>query len=259
MFVHGQWPSVPFRRVFDRALLGTALLGLWPLLRAVGIRSWNELGYVPSRRWWRQCLAGLLTGVGSFALAGGLLLLLQFRSLDLPEARAHQLVGFALTGVVVAVIEETFFRGGLQNTVQRASNPWLAVVATSAVYSVVHFLKPKGAGVAYADVNWLSGFDYLGQILTRSWRTPGFGVGFVTLWLAGCILGLALVRTRALYFSMGIHAGWIFTLKTYAALTDAVIRRTWWGGAALVDNALVWPFLVVVLWLCWKKLKPLPS
>jgi hypothetical protein len=70
-------------------------------------------------------------------------------------------------------------------------------------------------------------------------------VGFVTLWLAGCILGLAFARTRALYLSMGIHAGWVFTLKTFAWLT---------AGASLVDSALVWPVLLAVLWLCWKKL-----
>ena len=72
-------------------------------------------------------------------------------------------------------------------------------------------------------------------------------VGFVTLFLAGCVLGLGFTRTRALYLSIGIHAGWVFTLKTYAALTHTSGPRTWWGGAALVDNMLVWPILVGVL------------
>jgi len=257
--VHLRMPTVPFRRVFDRSLLGVALIGLWPLLRCLGIRTWGQLGYRKSPAWWHQSAAGLLTGVGSFSLAGGLLLLLQLRSVNLPEANLRPLFGFVLTGVVVAILEETFFRGGLQGAVQRASNPWLAIITASAVYSIVHFLKPKGAGIADVNVNWLSGFEYFGQILTRSWGTPGVAVGFVTLWLAGCVLGLAYVRTSALYFSIGIHAGWVFTLKTYAWLTDATGRRTWWGGAALVDNVLVWPVLIVVLWLCWRKIKPLPS
>ena len=257
--VHPQMPTVPFRRVFDRSLLGAALIGLWPLLRCLGLRSWGELGYRKSPAWWHQSAVGLLTGVGSFVLAGGLLLLLHLRSLNLPEMNLRPWFGFVLSGVAVAVLEETFFRGGLQGAVQRASNPWLAVITTSAIYSIVHFLKPKGAGIADGNVNWLSGFDYLGQILTRSWRAPGVAVGFVTLWLAGCVLGFAYVRTGALYFSIGIHAGWVFTLKTYAWLTEATGRRTWWGGATLVDNVLVWPVLVLVLWLCWKKLKPLPS
>ena len=128
---------------------------------------------------------------------------------------------------------------------------------TSIVYSAVHFLKPKGAGITAVDVNWLSGLEYLGQVFARSGQAPGVAVGIVTLWLAGCVLGLAFARTRALYLPMGVHAGWVVTLKSYAWLTDANGPRTWWGGAALVDNVLVWPVLVFVLWLSWKKLEPL--
>lgn len=239
--VHPHLLDVPFRRVFDRVLLVVALAGLWPLLRTLGIRSWNELGYVRSTGWWRQALTGLAIGTGSLAVAGALLLAFGFRSFESPAGMP--LLNFLLAGIAVAIVEETFFRGGVQGALQRATNLPVAIVLASAVYSIVHFLKPKGAGIV--DVNWLSGFDYLGQIFARSWHAPGMAVGFVTLWLAGCILGLAFARTRALYLSMGIHAGWVFTLKTFAWLT---------AGASLVDSALVWPVLLAVLWLCWKKL-----
>jgi len=94
------------------------------------------------------------------------------------------------------------------------------------------------------DVNWLSGFDYLGQIFARSWHAPVCG-GIRHLWLAGCILGLAFARTRALYLSMGIHAGWVFTLKNICVAHRRRVAR---------GHALVWPVLLAVLWLCWKKL-----
>ena len=103
----------------------------------------------------------------------------------------------------------------------------------------------KSAGID--SLHWHSGFDYLAQVLTRSWSAPGVVVGFVTLFLAGGILGLAFARTGALYLPIGIHAGWVFTLKTYAALTDPTGPRTWWSGAGLVDNALVWPILLGLL------------
>ena len=257
--VNPRLTEAPFRRVFDRVLLGVALVGLWPMARSLGIRSWREIGYVRAPGWSRNVVTGLALGIVSFAVAGGLLVMLGLRSFASPVGGGGQLLGFLLAGVAVAIVEETFFRGGLQSVLSRQSNAVTAIVVTSVVYSAVHFLKPKGAGVSAADVNWLSGFDYLGQVLARSWRAPGLAVGFVTLGLAGCILGLAYARTRALYFSMGIHAGWVFTLKTYAWLTDATGKRTWWGGSALVDNVLVWPVLLLVLWLCWKKLKPLPA
>lgn len=253
---HPHMAGVPFRRVFDRVLLVAALAGLWPLLRTLGIRSWGELGYTRTANWWPQILTGLAVGIGSFAAVGGLLVLLGLRTFVSPAGGVMQVAGFGLTGIGVALIEETLFRGGLQGAMHRSASLLTAVVLTSVIYSAVHFLKPKGAGIAAGEVNWLSGFVYLGQVFARSSQAPGVAVGFVTLWLAGCILGLAFARTRALYLSMGIHAGWVFTLKTYAWLTDAIAKRTWWGGATLVDNALMWPVLVIVLWLCWKKLKP---
>jgi membrane protease YdiL (CAAX protease family) len=245
LLLHPYLTDVPFRRVFDRVILIVALVGLWPLLRALGIRSWGELGYPRMAGWWRKVLIGLAMGIGSLAVAGGLLLGFGYRSFQSPTGLP--LLNYLLTGIIVAIIEETFFRGGVQTALQRATNLPVGIGLASAVYSIVHFLKPKGAGIV--DPNWLSGFEYLGQVLTRSWHAPGVAVGFVTLWLAGSILGLAFARTSALYLPMGIHAGWVFTLKTFGWLTD---------GASLVDNALVWPVLLLMLWLCWKKLRPAP-
>lgn len=260
--IHPHLPGIPFRRVFDRVVLGVALAGLWPLLRALGIRTWSGVGFVRTRAWWRQACIGLALGVGSFSLAGVLLVVLGLRVVT-GTTGFGSLAGFLVVGVVVGLVEETFFRGGLQGALQRAIRSPVAIVVVSAVYSVVHFLKPRGAGIDAESVRWLSGWDYLSQVLARSWQSPGVPVGFVTLFLAGSILGLAFARTRSLYLSMGLHAGWVFTLKTYASLTDATGPRRWWGGGTLVDNMLVWPVLVVVFivvwWLTRKPVEPLAS
>jgi membrane protease YdiL (CAAX protease family) len=44
--------------------------------------------------------------------------------------------------------------------------------------------------------------------------------GFLSLTLAGMALGVAYHRTGNLYFSIGLHAGWIFWLKTFNFWTD---------------------------------------
>jgi uncharacterized protein len=258
LWIHPHLTGVPFRRVFDRVILIVALAGLWPLVREFGIRSWVELGFARTPTWWRQTLVGFALGLGSLAVAGGLLVGWELRSWAPPSTGiAGSLLTFAGIAVVVAVIEETFFRGGIQGALQRGMNVDWAVIVTSAIYSALHFLKPKGAGIPAEEVNWASGFVYLVQVFARSGQVPGVAVGFVSLWLAGGILGVAFVRTRALYLSMGIHAGWVFALKTFAWLTDANAKRTWWSGATLVENVIVWPVLVILLWLCWKKLRPL--
>jgi len=253
----------PFRRVFNRSVMIAALAGLWPLLRAVGHRSWADLGYARTARWRSQLLTGLALGVGSFLLAGIASLALGARHFDLTRAEGHlasSLVKYALTGILVGVVEETFFRGGLQGALQRSLPLPGALAITSAVYAALHFLKPKGLVIEAGDVRWDSGFDCVASVLTNSIATPGVGVAFVTLALAGMILGWAFAKTRALYLSIGLHAGWVFTLKTYSLLTDGrgADANRWLGGGQLTENVLTWPVLMAVfgvtVWLCRGKL-----
>ena len=70
--------------------------------------------------------------------------------------------------------------------------------------------------------------------------------GFFNLTLVGALLALAYQRTGNLYFSIGLHAGWIFWLKTYGTFTAAPARApAWfWGTDKMIDG---WPALMVLV------------
>ena len=80
-------------------------------------------------------------------------------------------------------------------------------------------------------------------------RTPADGLAlvpaFFTLLVAGAILALAYQRTGTLFLSIGIHAGWIFCLKSYRLLTREApgAARSFWGSDKLIDGWL--PFLIL--------------
>lgn len=258
--------TTPFGRVYDRTILIVAVAGLWPLFRALGFRSWREIGFSSTKNWWRQMLLGATLGIASFAVAGWMVAMGGARAPDpgyQMRALLLRLPGFIATAIVVAVIEETFFRGGVQGALQRGMKPFLAITLAGGVYAAVHFLKPPGADIPAEAVRWNSGFDYLARVFSQCWRGQGVGLGFVTLWLAGLTLGSAFVETKGLYLPMGLHAGWVLTIKSYSFCTRAVPARApvWWDGGTLVANALLWPVLLVLLiivnWLCRHKLKPL--
>ncbi len=114
----------------------------------------------------------------------------------------------------------------------------VALAISSAIYSALHFLKPKGVKILPEAVTWLSGFDCLGRIVANSVAAPGVLPGFLTLFLVGLILGWGLVRSHALYLSIGLHAGWV--------LPNELARRL--GGGMIIEDWLAWPVLLVV-WL----------
>jgi hypothetical protein len=243
----------PFRRYVNRSVTLVALVGLWPLLRALGFRAWRDVGFVRSSDWGRQVATGFALGFGSFLLAGAGSVLLGARALNFNHdagEMAARLLKFLLTGILVGVLEETFFRGAVQGALQRSLRLPTALVTTSAIYSALHFLKPSGITITAAGVRWYSGFDCIAQVFSRSLAAPGVAVGFVTLFLAGMAVGWAFARTRALYISIGLHAGWVFTLKSYAYFTETGVDdfSRWVGGGALTENVLTWPVLLLVFW-----------
>ena len=252
----GSLAHQPFHRIFDRALLIVAFAGLWPLLRTIGFRSWQDVGYVKARGWSRQIIIGFTLGLGSFLLVAVIAVAVGSRAVNLGKSAA-QIVGaifrYLLTGIVVALIEETFFRGALQGAFQRGMNVVVAVMLASMIYSGLHFVKPNRVNIPANQVTWSSGVTCLVGSVTRSASERDVLVGFVTLFLAGCILGLAYVKTKALYFSIGLHAGWV--------LANEFAR--WLGAYQIIEDKIAWPVLAVLLglvaWLCRNKLKPLRS
>ena len=120
-----------------------------------------------------------------------------------------------------------------------------ALVLSSMLYAIVHFMESARTTEA---VTWLSGLELLPRMLHGFTDWQAIIPGFFNLTLAGLLLGLAYQRTGNLYFSIGLHAGWIFWLKSYGILTVKVAgtNEWWWGGARLINGWLALPVLALV-------------
>ncbi len=246
--------ACPFSRFLDRSLLGLALLCLWPLLRSGAAPGWRNLGFVPQDRPARQFLGGFAWGWASLAAVALPALACGAFTLDLTLSAAgisRHLAGAAWAAVLVAVLEELLFRGALFGML-RQSMPWpSAAVVSSAVYSAVHFIKHGGAPM---PVQWDSGLALLWRMLAHP---PPLVPAFFTLFVAGSILALSYQRAGALYFPIGLHAGWIFWLKSCrllfhpSAATPSL--QSFWGGADLIDGWLSFLVLITLFLLIARK------
>lgn len=245
----------PFHRYVDRSLLILALGGLWLLLKNLGAASPKDIGLVHPAGQWKKLGAGFLLGFISLAIVAGLALAVGARHLNgkLSGGRlVEKFLGAMATAVVVAVLEEILFRGALFGALRKVFHWIFALVISSMIYAIVHFLEsPKEP----AAITWLSGMQLLPSMLGNfvNWREviPGF----FNLTLAGALLALAYQRTGNLYFSIGLHAGWIFWLKLYGAVTAKVpAANLWlWGTEKLVNGWIALPILAAALLLFgWK-------
>jgi membrane protease YdiL (CAAX protease family) len=132
-------------------------------------------------------------------------------------------------------LEEILFRGGIFGAL-RKNMPWkAALVISSSIYALVHFLgSPRDNG----PIVWYSGLALLPGMLDGFFHINQLIPGFFNLTLAGSLLALAYHRTGNLYFSIGLHSGWIFWLKSNGVLTREVPgANAWlWGGNKLIDG-----------------------
>jgi uncharacterized protein len=251
---HGAFPFLAkydFGRFFHRAILIAAVLLLWPLLRLSNVRGLADLGLAPNPHWTRDVGFGVLLSVIPLLFCAALLIashVYSFRHVFIWPRLGKVL----LAAISVPFIEETFFRGIVLGILLRTGRKLLSVVAVSALFAAVHFLK--GSEWEPAIVTWTSGFQSIGDAFA-GFGDPMMVLGaFATLFLIGCILADARVLTRSLWLPIGLHAGWIFASGTFSWLTRGqMVALPWIGKNLLVGiiplglAAVTW--IVMRLWL----------
>lgn len=249
LFHLGQWAAAefapfqalagqPFHRYANRALLVTAVLGLWPLLRVLNLADRRALGLTNPLAARRELALGLALGFGSLLLAALVLAVAGGRNFYFghPPAVLLQLfITATLAAVAVAVLEETIFRGVVFGALRRSWPLWAVLVASAALYSAVHFL----ARVEHTGpVGWDAGLALLPRMMGGI-AAPENLLPALTLAVAGVALGLARERTGNLWFAIGLHAGWVFWLKVFKTVTAAgPAGGAFWGTEKLLDGWL---------------------
>jgi len=242
-----QLTQYPFHKFVTRSIELLALVGLWPFLRSLQIRSWREVGFCPPKTEWRKLAMGLALGFCSLAVVALITIAAGIRTPEVHYSLAKKILKAGGAAVVVAVLEELLFRGVMFGALRKVHGWIAALILSSGFYALVHFFADK---VPQPEtVTCLSGFVTLGQLLGGFAEFERFVPGFFSLFVAGALLALAYQRTGSLYFSIGLHAGWIFWLKSYGFLTKASVKgESWfWGTSKLINGWLAFLVLMVLL------------
>lgn len=211
--------DTPFRKFFHRGLLVAAIALLWPTARALRVPNVRALGLTPNPHRWRDLAAGVSASFLMMAVLAAVLLTLHV--VKLRPANPLDLAKIVVSAVTVSFLEEWLFRGAILGLLSRAMNSWVALFFTSALFSILHFLKPNT--VSPRVVGWLSGFDLIPGAFSQ-FREPWLLLGgFVTLFLVGWILGWARLRTHSLWLAIGLHIGWVIGIMSFSKVTERLL------------------------------------
>jgi uncharacterized protein len=214
-----------FHRVASRIAMLVLIAELVWLCRSLNLKKKIDFGYgLPWRRFLIQSALWGAIGMATASVGAAFLLLTHLRVMDTafipsPANFVHILVVGIASGISVALLEETVFRGVMHTAIERQSGPWAAALLTAPLFAILHFFAK--VRIPTEELGWGSGFD----LLARSFAPLGHPTLVVDSFLSWLLVGLILSLTRNLTgniaVAIGLHAGWVVVLRMLQQATTA--------------------------------------
>ena len=156
---------------------------------------------------------------------------------------------YLAAAIIIGILEEAFFRaflfGGMCEDFGRIG----ALIASSAIYAVAHLVRSPAHF-------YLTGLDLSAGIRTLA----GSGAQFSDpasalptlfgLFLLGIVLAQAYIVTGSVYFSIGLHSGFVLGSKLWPKMiSERAILPGWlagWGHQPLISGAAAWLAALII-------------
>jgi hypothetical protein len=233
-----------FERWVSRSALLLLILGLFPCLKFFNL-SFASLGYNANySRVFKQLAIGFTAGLCILGAVIAVLIFLEIRVISADSQISSSLLLNALiAGLVIALIEESLFRGLFFKLAELWHNSLMAVFLSSFFYALLHFIKPMEHIDQHA-LSFFSGFEVIINAFAGlcSMRFDDF----LALFVVGILLALVRLKTQSLIYCIGLHASWVFLIKTSKSLTDYNASSHWSFLSGQYDGVIG---LLVFVWL----------
>ena len=203
--------------IFRLTLIASALTAGWLCNRLLERLPWRALGLGFHQRWWWDLLLGSFIGILTLVIAAGIAfagggLRFSFSGSSLLPLTLRTLLATAVLFVFAALGEEALFRGYPLQTLTRAHLVWLAILITSLLFGAAHLGNPNVVA----------------------------GITFTNTALAGVWLTVAYLRTRSLWFPLGVHWSWNWALGSVFGLPVSGLKLSSNPLMVAVDRGPAW-------------------
>lgn len=245
-----------FERVATRCVQVIALLLIGPCLKYSGtlervgpMLRWTRARGGSFLRWFALGFASMLTVYAAGFWAG----MYEFSPHRASAARlAISLTDMLIGSLLIGLLEEYLFRGFVFGALRKRFSIAVAATASSAFFSLVHFLRPKLPAQPEA-LTWTSGFELIPHMFARF--RPAYDWDFaLTLFFMGMALCALMARHGQLYGIAGLHTGWVWVLQSGKEFVIQNPRRHnfWFGwGENPAQGALVTVVAAVFALTAW--------
>lgn len=224
--------QAPLHRVFSRLAELGLFVGTWWLLRRLRLFDRSIMGYAaPARIFIPSLLAGFLAGVVFMTVAIAPLFAVGLRDFrpgpdPLLGLLATHAPGALVTGLSVALVEETYFRGALQGAMSRRGAPVGVFIWVPALYAAVHFLG-EAVRIPTEEVEWSSGFVVLRSFFNAYGSPAEIADAFVALFFVGMLLAIVRHRLGGIAACIGLHAGFVVVISLMRRVSVHVEGTPW--------------------------------
>lgn len=240
----------PFPRIFDRVVMVTLFAAMALVWQRLNLLELLRRGFANPRVNARRALRGF--GIGLAIVAVFFLIALAIGAIGHARVRhsEHLIPKYLLSAIVIGLLEEGFFRavlfGGMRDEFGRAG----ALVASSLVYAMAHLVRAP----AHFYVTTLApdaGFRTLAMSFAQFSHPSAAVPTLIGLFLLGIVLAEAYLMTGTVYFSAGLHAGFVMGAKLWPRLIAYRAHLPgWfagWGHIPLISGVGGWIAAAVLL------------
>jgi CAAX protease family protein len=182
-------------------LLSSATLIGWGCGAIFEELPFRFVGWWPHRGWVKNVLLGTVIGTASLLLAAGFAAITRGIRFSFNSSGVTSIGKTVIVSGIIFILagagEEALFRGYPLQTLTRAKLAWVGVLLTSVPFAMVHLNNPHAS-----------------RVFT-----------FVNTAVAGVWLAVAYLRTRSLWFPLGLHWSWNWTQASLLGLPVSGIDR----------------------------------
>jgi len=241
----------PFPRIFDRTVMATMLIAMVWAARDLNFASLLGHGFKhPAAPSIARAIRGLAVAVCAIVILFALAIAAGGSGAG-DRATAVALVPkYFLSAIAIGIIEEGFFRAFLFGGMKGDFGNRGALVASAAIYAAAHLVRSPARF-------YVTGYAPAAGLMTLAhsidqFTHPAIAIPtLIGLFILGIVLGEAYILTGSVYFSIGLHSGFVLGAKLWPKIILGHGALPWWiaGGGAipLIGGAAAWAIAIVIL------------